>query len=243
MIDIDSIVLSKGSHDCDDPQGCLFEFFNLLAGLQRKTDDCPPGVSHVLHRFGIRLNDALSDGKRQQLKQYLPGLDGKSVLDGTADDGLDEKRRLMAVDWAVRVGTPMWLDAAGFTDFATELRALAPIDSYEARVSIRSRLWEIRDACWDARREALKKIRESKGDSAAAVAEAAAAAVAAAAAEAAAEAEAEAAAEPIWGKAWQEIYDRVYAEVKVRVLAQLAPVTDKVHDSAIALYHNMVRPT
>jgi len=125
---IGEIVLAKGSHDgdCGDPEGCLFEWFNLLTRNEH-TDDCPPDVSKVLHVYGMRLNDALGDDRRQELKKYLPGPDGTSVLSGTRDDGLDEARSFIALDWLIRTYTPAWLDLAGLTAEATALRDLRRI--------------------------------------------------------------------------------------------------------------------
>jgi hypothetical protein len=120
-IDAATIVLAKGSHDSCDDGMCLFEAYNWLT-RQQHTDACPPGVSPVLHTFGMRLNDALPDDRRQDLKQYLPN--GTSLLAGTADDGLDETRSYMALDWLIRTYTPAFLDLAGLSAEATALRDL-----------------------------------------------------------------------------------------------------------------------
>ena len=123
----ETITLYKGNHtseECADGKRCLFEWFNWLI-RQRNTDACPPGVSPVLHTFGMRLNDALPDGKRQELIFALPN--GTSPLAGTADDGLDEARSYMALDWLIRTYTPAWLDLAGLTAEAAGLRELRRI--------------------------------------------------------------------------------------------------------------------
>jgi len=266
------VTLSKGSHNPDEPDACLFEHYNL-ARIGVKTDDCPEHVSPVLHRFGMRLNDALPDDKRQLLAVYVPEAGQVSPLHGTAGDGLDEVRRHMAVDWSVRVATPLWLDAAGRTEIAAELRGLAPITDKAGRDAIRPRLRAIADECWEARRAALKQIRERSADAdaaadaaaaaaavAAAAADAAAAAVAAAAADAVAAAAADAAAVAVaaaaadavaaaaadaaadYSKTWRATYNRVYAETKAHILATYEPIADQVHDSAIELFAAMVKP-
>ena len=121
----DTITLAKGAHpDCDDPQRCLFEAYNWLDRGQH-TDSCPPGVSRVLHTFGMRLNDALPDEARQELKRYLPN--GTSPLAGTAGDGKDETRSYIALDWLIRTYTPAWLDLTGLTEEAAALRDLRRI--------------------------------------------------------------------------------------------------------------------
>src|SRR5262249_30274505 len=104
------IVLHKGSHttaECADGRRCLFEWYNHLT-RHIDTDDCPPGVSPVLHVMGMRLNDCLPDGKRQELAVLLPN--GTSPLAGTANDEHDEARSLLALDWLIRVYTPAFLD-------------------------------------------------------------------------------------------------------------------------------------
>jgi hypothetical protein len=123
---VDAITLAKGAHDSCEDGTCLFEAYNLLV-RHVMTDACPPGVSPVLHSYGMALNDCFGDGKRQQLKRFLPQPDGSDILAGTADDGLDEQRGYLALDWLIRTYTPAWLDLAGLTAEAAELRALRRI--------------------------------------------------------------------------------------------------------------------
>jgi hypothetical protein len=126
------IRLAKGSHPdqaCDDAERCLFEWYNWLT-RQAHTDSCPPGVSPVLHQFGMSLNDALPDDTRQQLARFLPN--GTSPLAGTAGDGKDETRGFLALDWLIRTYLPAWLDLAGLADEATALQELEPIRHLEA---------------------------------------------------------------------------------------------------------------
>jgi hypothetical protein len=117
-----------GGHDCgQDEEGCLFEWYNWLTH-QHVGDDCPPGVSAVLHKFGMSLNDVLPDGKRQELARFLPN--GTSPLAGTAGDGKDETRGYLALDWLVRTYLPAWLELAGI-DTAGVLRGQARVDTLE----------------------------------------------------------------------------------------------------------------
>jgi len=86
------ITLYPGGHadeQCRNGERCLFEWYNWL-DRRSNTDSCPPGVSPLLHSFGMTLNDRLPDGKRQQLAILLPN--GVSPLAGTAGDGHDERR-------------------------------------------------------------------------------------------------------------------------------------------------------
>ena len=121
-----TLVLAKGSHDSCEDGVCLYEAYNVLARAKH-TDDCPDDVSRVLHTYGMRLNDALGDDKRQLLKKYLPDAQGVSLLSGTRDDGLDETRSYMALDWLIRTYTPAWLDLAGLSAEAQKLRELRRI--------------------------------------------------------------------------------------------------------------------
>ena len=99
------ITLAAGGHeddfdgDFDTCEKCMFEAYNWLKS-EKFTDDCPPGVSAVLHTMGMRLNDCLPDDIRQALVKYLPN--GDDPLDGTAADGRDETRSYMALDWLIR---------------------------------------------------------------------------------------------------------------------------------------------
>ena len=51
-IDLATITLAKGNHDCRDPQRCLFEWWNYFAGFEDRipgwldsevSADCDPG--------------------------------------------------------------------------------------------------------------------------------------------------------------------------------------------------------
>lgn len=125
-LDLATLQLGRGSHDHCDQGYCLYEAYNWLT-REEYTDDCPPDVSLVLHEYGMRLNDALPDGARQELKRFLPSGDGPSPLSGTRRDGLDEARSYMALDWLIRTYMPAWLDLVGLTVEAQALRDLRRI--------------------------------------------------------------------------------------------------------------------
>ena len=164
-IRIANITLAKGNHDdCDDPEGCLFEWYNLIT-RQVHTDDRPPGVSPVLHIYGMRLNDALADDRRQELKRYLPN--GADVLAGTADDGKDETRSLIALDWLIRTHLPAWLDLAGLADSARDVGALPRIDDRAAAETAGPVVRAAGDAAGDAAGAAAwAAARAAAGDAA-----------------------------------------------------------------------------
>jgi hypothetical protein len=78
-------------------------------------------VSPVLRAFCTTLNDSLEDGPRQRLRPYLV----RTI--GTVDDGLDETRSWLALDWLIRTYAPTWLRLAGLVASADRLAAQAPI--------------------------------------------------------------------------------------------------------------------
>jgi hypothetical protein len=219
-----TIRLARGNgHDCGkDEEGCLFEWYNWLT-RQRSTDACPPGVSKVLHVFGMRLNDALPDDRRQELVRFLPN--GTSPLAGTAGDGRDETRGYMALDWLIRTYLPAWLELAGLD--AAQLRAHARVDSLASAQSIGL----VVRAAWDAAGDAA-------GDAAAG----------AAAWDAAGDAARAAAGDAAWAAAWVAAGDAagdaawVTAWVAAGAVARdmLAPTVARLQDSAIALYDQMI---
>lgn len=118
-INLDTIQLKKNGHNDPDQGLCLLEAAAYMAG--EKHSDHPACVSPILGAFGRELNDRLDDAKRQLLKPTIP------AMLGTAGDGLDEARGYLALDWLIRTYTPAWLDLAGLTAEAAELRALRRI--------------------------------------------------------------------------------------------------------------------
>lgn len=153
------VVLYKGQHDpgdCADGKRCLFEWYNWLT-RQQNTDTCPPGVSPVLHGFGMRLNDILPDAPRQELKFALPN--GMSPLAGTAGDGLDHARSFMALDWLARTWCPAWLDLAGLSEEAValrDLRRLTDLATMQSAVPALQQASQKADAAWAAARDAAR---------------------------------------------------------------------------------------
>jgi hypothetical protein len=111
--------LAYGTHATPDEGRCAMEWVSYLAGEEHSDD--PACVSPVLRAFCTALNDGLSDAPRQRLRPYL----ARTI--GTADDGLDEARSWMAMDWLIRVYTPAWLGLARLTDAAGRLTSLPPV--------------------------------------------------------------------------------------------------------------------
>jgi hypothetical protein len=152
------IVLARGWHPAPagvPVEGCFFEWYNWIT-CRKYTDSRPPGVSEVLHWFGAQLNDILPDSPRQYLIRFLPD-DGTDRLAGTAEDGKDETRGFMCLDWLIRTDMPAWLGLAGLDAEAAALRGLprisdvasaesaAPVVHAAAARSAAAR----REAAWD----------------------------------------------------------------------------------------------
>jgi hypothetical protein len=116
---LDSLTIEKGSHPSFDDGACSMEIVAWLAGLGHTA--APKCASRVLTAFTINLNDSWDTEQRQKIKPYLPR------MVGTRDDGLDVARSYLALDWLIRTHTPTWLDLAGLTVEAQELRDLRRI--------------------------------------------------------------------------------------------------------------------
>jgi hypothetical protein len=111
--------LGYGTHATPEDGRCAMEWVSYLAGEPHS--DEPACVSRVLRAFCMTLNDSLEDAPRQRLRPYL----ARTI--GTADDGLDETRSWMALDWLIRTYAPSWLTAAGLNDSAHQLATLSPV--------------------------------------------------------------------------------------------------------------------
>jgi hypothetical protein len=144
-IDIDTIELGKGAHGSFQEGACLLEAASFIAG--EPWSDHPACVSPVLGAYGRSLNDSLPHDRRQELKDYVP------QLIGTAEDGQDEARSYLALDWLIRTYTPAFLDLAGLTREAQELRSLRRIvDLVAAQTAgpVVRNAQKKSDAAWDA---------------------------------------------------------------------------------------------
>jgi hypothetical protein len=119
LAQLDGIDLDSGSHSNFNSGHCAMEVVAWLAGLGHT--DAPDCASPVLRAFTLSINDAWPKEKRQELKPFLPR------MVGTGDDGKDEQRSFLALDWLIRTYTPAWLDLAGLTEEAQELRSLRRI--------------------------------------------------------------------------------------------------------------------
>ncbi len=143
--------LAYGTHATPQDGRCAMEWVSYLAG-EEHTDD-PACVSPVLRAFCTTLNDSLEDAPRQRLRPYL----ARTI--GTADDGLDETRSWLALDWLIRVYAPKWLTVAGLTESAQRLGSLpAVVDARSLETALVALGVARRDAraAWSAARGAAR---------------------------------------------------------------------------------------
>jgi hypothetical protein len=118
-MDLATLTLKTGSHETPDDGLCVMEAVAYVAGEPHS--DHPACASPILTDFCINLNDRWDDANRQRLVPFVPR------IVGTRDDGKDELRGYLALDWLIRTYTPVWLDLAGLTAEATALRDLRRI--------------------------------------------------------------------------------------------------------------------
>jgi hypothetical protein len=154
---------------------------------------------------------------------------------GTAGDGYREQRGFIARDYALRIGLPLWLDAAGATEAAAAARAHPPVIGRVTASSAAALARKIRDELtpgfdywtWRAKRRkvvyaaAYKAATEALRDRKPAAAVAAAVAAAAAAADAVA-----------WGE--------VYSKTKALLLEHRAPTAVPAQEAAIVALRQMI---
>jgi len=206
MIDQNNLYfLSHGKHETPQEGLCAMEWVSFLAGEAHS--DAPECVSPVLRGFGISLNDQWNDEQRQKLRPYL------ARCIGTANDGRDQERGWLAMDWLIRVFTPRFLDLCpSLEGEARKLRAIAPISTVAALNEAMVLLNQARSAsaaAWDAAADAAG---DAAGDAAWAAAwDAAADAARAAAWDAAWAAAAAAARDAAWAAAWDAAWDAAWA--------------------------------
>ena len=173
-LDLDTLTLAAGGHDPDDGEMCVMEAVAFIAG--EEWTDSPECASPVIGAFMRSWNDALNDNDRQDLKRYIRRLVGSK---GTPEQ--ENLRGWMALDWLVRVHTPVWLRHAGLDEHADRLAGLAEIrpDTVQGVEPVLDAAREAAltawDAAWDAARVAARETaRDAAGAAAGAAARAAA---------------------------------------------------------------------
>ena len=126
MVSIDEIVLSHGAHGTPSHGTCFMEAAAYIAG--EKHSDHPSCVCPVIGAFARMLNDSLPDDRRQEMKPYV------RMAIGTANDGKQEQRSWMLVDWAIRDRGAALLRALGLQKEADRLQAIPEIRTLEGAI-------------------------------------------------------------------------------------------------------------
>lgn len=115
---LESAQLFKGSHlpplPHESPLMCMMEAVAWVSG--EDWSDHPKCVSPLLGAYGRVLNDVLSPQDRQKLLRYVP------AIVGTADDGHDDERVALCLEWVIGDCLPRWLDRSGHPDLAAQTR-------------------------------------------------------------------------------------------------------------------------
>lgn len=171
-LSIDTLVLSRGSHRSPDQGVCFMEAYTVVH--KRPFSDHDDTVSPVIGSFLRSWNDNLGDDDRQKLKPYILKVVGTNT--GASDE---ERRSWLATDWLARTCAPAWLERAGLSMRAQELRELPEINStataHNALATIRAGhagarawyanraaagdAWTASDAAWAASEAALEAAR------------------------------------------------------------------------------------
>jgi hypothetical protein len=144
-------VLARGPHATPEDGRCAMEWVSHLAGEPHS--DQPACVSPVLRAVCVALNDGLEKGARQRLRPYL----ARTI--GTVDDGFDDARSWMALDWLIREYTPAWLRLADVSDEAERLASLAALQDVRTLAAALGPLTRARRDARDALTAALRGSR------------------------------------------------------------------------------------
>jgi hypothetical protein len=226
VLDLDDLVLDRGSHDSPDEGMCVMEAVAVVAG--ETFSDHPACASPVIGAFLRSWNDSLNDTDRQQLKRYV------TLLPGTASTPeVEDARAWMALDWLVRTYTPAWLRLAKLDDQAVRLEALPEFRAGMDVPSIRPTI--------DAVRSDAAAARDAAGAAAGAAAWAAAGDAAwAAAGDAAGDAARDAARDAAGAAAWAAAGDAAGDAARD---AAWAAARDAAWDAAGAAAGAALRPT
>ncbi len=225
-LDLATFRLGHGSHSATPPgvplsdgDACLMEAVAHFAG--EPWSDHPKCASPVLTAYGIALNDrwvTRCPAMAARLVPFIPRIVGTR-------DGQDEVRSYLALDWLIRTYTPAWLDLAGLTLEARELRDLRRIVDLSAAQSAGPVVRSAWAAAWAAARAAAW----------AAAGDVAWAAAWDAAGDVAWDAAWDAAGDVAWAAAW--------AAAGAAAGAALNPTVLTLQESALDLFARMIDPS
>jgi hypothetical protein len=133
LLMLDTITLHRGGHDSWSEGHCAMEAVAWLAGEPHT--DGPSCACPMVRRVVIALNDRATDDdmRTRLLRPLLP-----RIVGSRGSVALMLRRGLVAADWAVRVFSPIALEAAGLPVEAARLRALPEIRDRETAEQAKS---------------------------------------------------------------------------------------------------------
>jgi hypothetical protein len=165
------ITLDVGAHDKLGDGACAMEMVDYMFRVSQgaklskrsKLSDHPECTCPVIAAFMRAWNDALPDADRTRLLAPL-------LLDAIGTRGTEEdaqRRAWMATDWLTRVYAPAFLELAGLSDFARQLRELKALLSTEAATVAQPTIDAARAAAWAAARAAASDAARAAASDAA----------------------------------------------------------------------------
>jgi hypothetical protein len=172
-----TITLKSGGHTKRAmTQLCAMEAVAWLAG--EKHSASPACACPVISSAVIRLNDRIPDDamRTRLLRPLLP-----KILNTRSTPAVEELRRWIAIDFAVRIAAPLALDVVGWKDLAEKCRAIPAVTSRSSASGAHALLVPIRDEAYKRRNASAASASASAAaaaDDAAAAADDAAAAAA-----------------------------------------------------------------
>ena len=138
---LDTISLTKGTHDAPEDGLCVLEAAAYIAGLPHS--DHPPCVSSVIAAFLRRWNDDLPDDATRDrlLKPLIP-----AILKTAGSQEIERPRMYRILDWLARTNAPAWCDLVpALSDDSAAIRRLPPITSAATARTVRERIAKVRD--------------------------------------------------------------------------------------------------
>jgi hypothetical protein len=114
------IKLLAGSHRNPQNGSCVMEVVSYIAG--EEYSDHPECACPLITTFAIAVNDRMDDAARQRLLPFVLRIAGSK-----STNKIEQQRRYMLADYAVRVFAPMALESANLLAEAKTLKALPKI--------------------------------------------------------------------------------------------------------------------
>ena len=132
MTKLADVMLRNGGHTGPEQGMCVMEAVAFLAN--EEFGDHPMCACPVVGAFLRKFNDRLpTDELRTELLMPLVS----KLVGSKSTPEVDAKRRWIMVDWTVRVCAPLWIDLAGMSAEAKQLRDLPEVtkETYSTAVA------------------------------------------------------------------------------------------------------------